>query len=193
MKRQVSSIEKRTCSAVSIYDRIDFLMISLVHDKLYRLFVNPYRLLAAAGIRPKQKVLEIGFGPGFFTIPAAKIVGKEGSVCALDINPVAVETVRRKVKGKSLGNVKILLADAGESGLQDNSFDVAFLFGVLHDFPDVDAVMREMHRVLKTRGILSVQGSSRSESNLIDIITRHGLFVFTEKTDDIFRFSKSRE
>jgi ubiquinone/menaquinone biosynthesis C-methylase UbiE len=193
MKRQVSSIEKRTCSAVSIYDRIDFLMISLVHDKLYRLFVNPYRLLAAAGIRPKQKVLEIGFGPGFFTIPAAKIVGKEGSVCALDINPVAVETVRRKVKGKSLGNVKILLADAGESGLQDNSFDVAFLFGVLHDFPDVDAVMREMHRVLKTRGILSVQGSSRSESNLIDIITRHGLFVFKEKTDDIFRFSKSRE
>jgi ubiquinone/menaquinone biosynthesis C-methylase UbiE len=191
MKKPASSIEEGTSSAASMYDRIHFLMISLIHDKLYKLFVNPYRLLAAAGIRPKQSVLEIGFGPGFFTIPAAKMVGKEGSVFALDINPVAVDTVRRKVKENCLNNVKVLLADASKSRLQDNSFDVAFLFGVLHDFPDVGAVMREMHRVLKAKGILSVQRSSRSERDLVDIITGNGLFVFREKTDGIFRFSKS--
>jgi ubiquinone/menaquinone biosynthesis C-methylase UbiE len=166
-------------------------MISLVHDKLYSLLVNPYRLLYVAGIRAKQRVLEVGCGPGFFTIPVAKIVGKKGSVYALDINPIAVQTVRRKVKENCLNNVKVLLADARKSRLQDNSFDVAFLFGVLHDFPDVGAVMREMHRVLKAKGILSVQRSSRSERNLIDIITGNGLFVFRKKTDGIFRFSKS--
>lgn len=191
MKKVPSGAEKREHSAVSMSDRIEFLMISLIHDKVYRLFVNPYRLLAAAGIRPKQKVLEIGFGPGFFTIPAAKIVGKEGSVYALDINPIAVETVKRKVEENCLDNVKVLLADASESGLQEDSFDVAFLFGVLHDFPDVDAVMREMHRVLKVKGVLSVQRSSRSERNLIDIITRNQLFVFKEKSDGIFKFCKN--
>ncbi len=191
MKESMNSV--RNATSTSAYDRIHFLMISLVHDKLYSLFVNPYRLLYVAGIRTKQRVLEVGCGPGFFTIPAAKIVGKEGSVCALDINAVAVETVRRKVKENCLNNVKVLLADASKSRLHDNNFDVAFLFGVLHDFPDVDAVMREMHRVLKAKGILSVQRPSRSERDLIDIITGNGLFVFREKNDGIFRFNKSEK
>ena len=39
---------------------------------LYRLFVNSYKLLNAAELKPRQKVLEVGCGPGFFTVPAAK-------------------------------------------------------------------------------------------------------------------------
>jgi len=92
---------------MSLYDRIHFKMISFVHDTLYGLFVNPYKLLNAAGLKPGQKVLEVGCGPGFFTIPAARIVGEKGRVYALDINPVAVETVRRKIKERGLKNVDV--------------------------------------------------------------------------------------
>jgi ubiquinone/menaquinone biosynthesis C-methylase UbiE len=191
MKESDATFRNATSASASAYDRIHFLMISLVHDKLYRLFVNPYRPLYAAGIKPKQRVLEIGCGPGFFTIPAAKIAGKGGCVFALDINPVAVEAVRRKVKENSLTNVKVILAYTSKWGLEDNSFDLAFLFGVLHDFSDVAAVMREMHRVLKANGILSVQRSSSSERMLMDVITKDSLFVFKEKIDGIFKFSKS--
>ncbi|RLE49590.1 MAG: hypothetical protein DRJ33_08105 [Candidatus Methanomethylicota archaeon] len=66
---------------MSIYDRVHFRMISFVHDTLYGLLVNPYKLLNAAGLKPGQKALEVGCGRGFFTILAIKIVG---------------ETVRRK-------------------------------------------------------------------------------------------------
>jgi len=65
---------------MSIYDRAHFRMISFVHDTLYGLFVNPYRLLNAAGLKPGQKALEVGCGPGFFTILATKIVGEKGRV-----------------------------------------------------------------------------------------------------------------
>jgi ubiquinone/menaquinone biosynthesis C-methylase UbiE len=175
------------------YDRIHLMMISLMHDKLYRLFVNPYRLLYAAGIKAGQKALEIGFGPGFFTIPAAKIMGERGTVYALDINRAAVETMLHKVKQDRLSNVKVILADARETGLPDNTFDIAFLFGVIHDFPDVPAVMREMHRVLTPKGILSLQRSSRSERKLMDEITRNGLFAFREESDGILKFSKGEK
>jgi len=176
---------------MSIYDRVHFRMISFVHDTLYGLFVNPYKLLNAAGLKPGQKVLEVGCGPGFFTIPAAKIVGEKGKVYALDVNPVAVETVRRKIEEKDLKNIEVILADASETGLPDKSIDVAFLFGVIHALDNVDAVMQEVHRVLRAKGILSIQKSWWSEKKLLDAVTKNGLFSFKEKTNRVFKFEKS--
>ena len=176
---------------MSIYDRVHFRMISFVHDTLYSLFVNPYELLNAAGLKSGQKVLEVGCGPGFFTIPAAKIVGEKGKVYTIDVNPVAVETVRRKVKEKDLKNIEAILADASETGLPDESIDVAFLFGVIHALGDVDAVMREMHRVLKAKGVLSIQRSWWSEKKLLDAVTKKGLFSFREKIGRVFKFEKN--
>ena len=175
---------------MSIYDRVHFRIISFVHDTLYSLFVNPYKLLKEAGLKPGQKVLEVGCGPGFFTIPAAKIVGEKGKVYALDVNPVAVETVRRKIKKKGLKNVEVILADASETGLPNESIDVAFLFGVVHALDDVDAVMWEMHRVLKAKGVLSIQKSWWSEKKLLDAVTKNGLFSFREKIGRVFKFEK---
>lgn len=169
-------------------------MISFVHETLYGLFVNPHKILDAAGLKPGQKVLEVGCGPGFFTIPAAKIVGKKGSVYALDNNPAAVGAVRRKIEKKGLKNIDVMLTDASETGLPDESFDVAFLFGVIHALDDLDAVIREMHRVLKMKGILAVQKTPRwSEKKLLENVTKKGLFFLKEKTDKVFKFRKIRK
>jgi ubiquinone/menaquinone biosynthesis C-methylase UbiE len=193
MKESPGGTKHSVSASPTTYDRIHFLIISLVHEKLYSLLVDPYRLLYAAGIRAGERVLEVGCGPGFFTIPAAKIVGDGGRVCALDINPVAVETVRRKVKKTRLNNVDVILADATDTKLSTSSFDVAFLFGVIHDLPDVSAVMREMHRVLTINGTLSVERSFHSKANLLDAITGDGLFAFEKKTNNIILFVKTEK
>jgi len=98
--------------------------------------------------------------------------------------------VRHKIKENNLKNVQVLLADASKTGLPDKSVDVAFLFGVIHALDDVDAVMREMHRVLKAKGILSVQKSWWSEKRLLDAVTKNNLFSFREKTNRVFKFEK---
>jgi ubiquinone/menaquinone biosynthesis C-methylase UbiE len=190
MKQSVSSARGALSGSVSAYDKIHFSMISLVHDKLYGLFVNPYQLLLAAGLRSGQSVLEVGCGPGFFTVPAAKIVRSAGRLCALDINPVAVQAVQRRIERSGLTNVRVVLADAQKTRLPDASYDVVFLFGVFHDFPDASAVVRELHRLLKPKGILSIQKSRRSGRNLIEVVTSHGLFCFKEEANRIFKFGK---
>jgi len=174
---------------MSRHDKIEFGFIRFVHETLYGLFVNPNDRLNAAGLKTGQKVLEVGCGPGFFTIPAAKIVGDEGFVYALDLNQFAVQHVQSKVERSGLRNVKVVYADAVKTGLPESSIDVAFLFSVIHAFPDVGAVMKEMHRVLKTDGILSIQ-TGWPEQKLLDAVTANGPFHLREKNNRLYSFEK---
>ena len=155
-------------------DRLHFMIVSLMHETLYSLFRDPYKALGAAGLEPGQKVLEVGCGPGFFTIPAARIVGEKGSVYALDINPLAVRRVQQKIEEESATNVKTILADAAETGLPDQSFDLIFLFGFVHSIEGLGNIVTELHRLLKPAGILSVEGLSRLSSGLFRPLKRQG-------------------
>ncbi len=173
----------------STYERMHFGIIRVVHETLYGLFVNPDRILTQAGLKPGQQVLEVGCGPGFFTIPAAKIVGDAGRVHALDINPAAVQHVRRKIAEERLTNVDVTLANAVETGLPDEGVDAAFLFGVIHAFRRVNTVLLEMHRVLKKNGILSIQ-SRWPEKKLLEIVGEGGLFNLRQRAKGVYIFEK---
>ena len=164
---------------MSISDRIHFKMMSLVHETLYSLFRDPYKVLKAAGLEPGQKVLEVGCGPGFFTIPAARIVREKGSIYALDVNPLAVERVQQKIEKEGVTNVKTILADAAQTGLPDQSFDLVFLFGFAHPIGNMENIWTELHRLLKPEGILSVEGQLRLPSELFHPVKRQGrIFQF---------------
>jgi ubiquinone/menaquinone biosynthesis C-methylase UbiE len=143
---------------MSLSDSVHFKMMSFVHETLYNVFRDPYKVLRAAGLESGQSVLEVGCGPGFFTIPAARIVGEKGSVHALDISPLAVQRVQQKIEIEGVTNVETILADAAQTGLPDQSFDLIFVFGLAHPIGDLGNILTELHRLLKPAGTLSVEG-----------------------------------
>jgi ubiquinone/menaquinone biosynthesis C-methylase UbiE len=159
---------------VTIAERVHFRMLSLIHDDLYGVFRDPYEALRAAGLRTGQEVLEVGCGPGFFTIPAAKMVGDEGRVYALDINPLALGRVRQKVEQEGVTNVHTILTDAGQTGLPDESFDLIFVFGLGRAIGGADRIMGELHRLLRLGGTLSIEGRREPPSNLFQLVSREG-------------------
>jgi ubiquinone/menaquinone biosynthesis C-methylase UbiE len=166
---------------MSVAERIHFRMMSLIHEDLYKLFRDPYKALKAAGLEPGQKVLEVGCGPGFFTIPAARIVGENGTIRALDISPLAIERVQQKIQQEAVSNVKTVLADAGHTGLPDESFDLIFLFGFRHSVEDLNGIVTELHRLLKPGGVLSTEGQLWDSSELFRPLKRQGrIFQFTK-------------
>src|SRR5918995_1330121 len=63
-------------------------------------------ILRAAGIAAGQVVVDLGAGPGFFTLPAARVVGESGRVYAVDVQPSLLEVCRRRA------------AEAGVSGIE---------------------------------------------------------------------------
>ena len=166
--------------------------MSLIHDNpLRRKFSNPYKTLDETGLKVGQKVLEIGCGPGFFTIPAAKIVTETGTVYALDIHPLAIKIVQEKIGIEGIANVETILADATDTGIPDQSIDLVFLFGVprlLRNKSFFQAILNELYRVLRIDGIISIKSSNK---DIIDTVTKKK-FTFLEYRNDIFLFMKKR-
>ena len=167
-----------------------FRILSLMHDNpLVPIFRNPYRLLEAAGLKSGQKVLEVGCGPGFFTIPAAKIVGEEGSIYAVDTHPLAIKKVQEKVEREGIKNVNPILANASDTELPDQSIDLAFIFGLRYIAGGLENLISEMYRILKPEGVLSFEKTRGSEKKLIKDVEREG-FIHSGRKARIFLFVK---
>lgn len=131
---------------------ISFRCMSMIHDHPLRyIFDPPEKTLKAAGLQPGQQVLEVGCGPGFFTIAAAKLVGEKGLVHAIDLHPLAIQAVEKKMRRAGVTNIRVRIADVAEIGLPDASIDLTFLFGVVHSLP-LPTVLPELHRLLKPGG-----------------------------------------
>jgi demethylmenaquinone methyltransferase/2-methoxy-6-polyprenyl-1,4-benzoquinol methylase len=179
-------------SKVTLYEKAHFEAIRFVHDTLFGHFIKPREWLGQSGVTAGQNVLEVGCGSGFFTIPAAELVGQGGHLWALDNNPAAVDHVKRTILRRGIRNVDVVLADALHTGLPDGSFDVAFLYGVIHNLWDqAGTLLPEIQRVLKTGGILSISKSPRiAEERIIGGVTEAGLFRLVQKTDRVVNFER---
>jgi ubiquinone/menaquinone biosynthesis C-methylase UbiE len=162
-------------------DRIQFRMISFMHETMYGLFRDPFRPLEAAGLEPGRKVLEVGCGPGFFTVPASMMVGPEGSVTSLDVSPAAVDHVRHKVEEAGAANVEVLLANAADTGMASESFDLVFVFGLGRVAGDIEKTWKELHRILKPGGTLSIEGRLKPPPLLFRSLGRRNRIARFEK------------
>jgi ubiquinone/menaquinone biosynthesis C-methylase UbiE len=165
------------------------LMARLMQSPLRRRLSDPFKTLKAAGIQLGHEVLEVGCGTGFFTLPAAALVGDEGRVYAIDAHPLAIEQVSRKVRDAGLSNIRLIMADAIETGLAIESIDLVLLFGVIPSptLPS-DRLLPEMHRLLRPKGALAVWTAFPlwSPASLIS----RGLFAYVGKEDGVHNYRK---
>jgi arsenite methyltransferase len=124
-----------------------------------RLFGAPERVLDRAGAAAGMHVLEVGPGPGMFTVPLAQRVassGEDGRVTCLEIQPQMIEMLRERLRAAEVRNMEIIQGDGRQMPLPDDGFDLVFLVDVVGEIPDKPAFFGECARVLKPDGILAV-------------------------------------
>jgi ubiquinone/menaquinone biosynthesis C-methylase UbiE len=117
------------------------------------------KFLKKIGIKTGQNVLDFGASVGHYSIPAAIAVGKNGLIYAVDKEQRQLDELSRKTKHLNLKNVKIMWTRGGVTlDFKDESVDVVLLFDVLHYLKKLERekLYREIHRVLKPDGFLSV-------------------------------------
>lgn len=95
-----------------------------------------------------ERVLDLGCGPGHWSARLADRVGESGAVTGLDLAPGMLEEARRRHGGR----VRWLCADAAALPLPGGCLDLVFSNLALQWCPDLEAVLAELHRVLRPGG-----------------------------------------
>jgi len=145
--------------------------------------------LKNAGIKGGDVILDFGCGPGHYTIAAARIVGQNGKVYALDVHPLAVQSVKKKANKEGLTNIKTILSDR-DTGLPDQSIDVALVYDTIHMVNDKQALTKELHRVLKPDGLLSVLAAHVKVDDILKTLQGDGLFSLRERQGNLLNLNR---
>ena len=126
----------------------------LVNNPIRRRYMRP--VLDRVGIQPGDRVLEIGPGPGAFSVDAARRAGPEGRLIAVDIQPEMIVQVEERAQEAGLANVETHVASAYDLPLDDGSVDRAFLVTVLPEIPDQARALAELYRTIRPGGVISI-------------------------------------
>lgn len=158
-----------------------------------RLDKNASDFLRKAGVSSGQTVLDFGCGSGTFTIPAAKLVERDGKVYALDVDERSLNKVRAKAEQVGIENIITMEIPQGGGIPIDDELDLILLIDVLYDVENKKALFEEAHEKLGSDGVVVVYPMHMEEEEVVKI-AESAHFILKEKfRDHVLIFEKGKE
>ena len=139
--------------------------LAKVYDYTFGPTLHPGRLVALdrMGIRPGDKILEVGVGTGINT----SLYPKNCQVTGIDLSTGMLDKARERVAREGLRNVRLLEMDAANLTFADDSFDIVYAPYLVSVVPDPVQVVREMRRVCKPGGKIIILNHFRSANPVL--------------------------
>jgi 2-polyprenyl-3-methyl-5-hydroxy-6-metoxy-1,4-benzoquinol methylase len=128
----------------------------LLSSPLRRLLENPEKLLSSF-VSEGMTVLDMGCAMGFFSIPIAKMVGKNGRVVCVDVQERMIRVLRNRARRRKLDDViETRPCTQEESGTDDlaGKVDLVLAFHVVHETTDPKGFLGSCYAALKPGGKL---------------------------------------
>jgi SAM-dependent methyltransferase len=122
-----------------------------------------------------KSVADIGAGSGWFTVRAARRVGADGLVYAVDINPEAVRYVGERAQKEQLQNVKTILSKADDPLLPAGSVDAVLLLKTYHEVAQPVVLLRNLRAALRPGakvGVIDRNGDGEDHGVGRDVVIR---------------------
>ena len=144
--------------------------LSGVYDLTFGPLLHPGRLYAKdrLGIKPGDRVLEVGVGTGINT----SLYPRGCHVTGIDLSSSMLEKARERVSREGLENVRLLEMDAANMTFADDGFDIVYAPYLVSVVPDPVQVVREMRRVCRPGGRIIVLNHFRSANRVLSYFER---------------------
>jgi len=123
----------------------------------------PEEFLAAFLTNPTTVLADIGCGPGYFALPAARML-PAGRVLAVDLQQQSLDILTSRAQSEGILNIDAIRADAAALPFPDASVDAVLMARFLNSLPQRDAILREALRVLRGGGRLFLVQWDRVET-----------------------------
>jgi ubiquinone/menaquinone biosynthesis C-methylase UbiE len=129
-------------------------------------------MLANLGVQPGMTVCDMGCGNGFHTLKLAEMVGPDGHVLAVDIQPEMLKLLRDRMEESGVENVTPILGSLHDPRLPAGQIDMILLVDVYHEFSHPEYMLRAMRKALAPDGVI-VQVEFRAEDPNVPIKPLH--------------------
>jgi FkbM family methyltransferase len=121
-----------------------------------RKILPPEEILLELGLKAGEIMIDIGAGSGYFSIPAAEIVGDKGRVIAVDNSKEMIDELSSRVDKSGSGNIEIVLSKEYDLAVKESMGDFVFISTVLHEVEDKIIFLNEIKKVMKPKGNLAI-------------------------------------
>jgi ubiquinone/menaquinone biosynthesis C-methylase UbiE len=113
-------------------------------------------LLEALEVRAGQTVCDMGCGNGFYTLELARMVGDEGLVYAVDIQPEMLRMLAEQAGSEGLTNIRPVLGTPIDPRLPAGTIDLCLCVDVYHEFSHPEAMLDRIRESLADSGRLAL-------------------------------------
>jgi len=122
-----------------------------LENRFRKLVQNPKRILGKY-VKEGMTALDLGCGPGFFSVEMAKMVGASGRLIAVDLQEGMLSMLKNKIQGTEIEERIVLhQCEEDEIGVSEK-VDFVLAFYMFHEVPNQKKLLEEIKSILKPNG-----------------------------------------
>ena len=149
----------------------------ILDGKLRRRLHNPHKILKPF-IRKNMTILDIGCGPGVFSIEAANLMEGTGKVISIDMQEAMLDIIKNKISGTSIENcIKLHKCSQYELGVKEKA-DLVLMIYMVHEVPDKNNLFNEVLPLINKNGLLMIVEpfliTAKDFKSTIDLVKSRG-------------------
>ncbi len=129
-------------------------------------------VLANLGLQRGMSVCDMGCGNGFYSLPLAELVGDDGQVYAVDIQPEMLELLRERMEQRGVSNITPILGSFWDPRLPAGELELVLMVDVYHEFSHPVEMLAAIRRSLAPNGVV-VLVEFRAEDSEVPIKPEH--------------------